>query len=146
MTAAVANTVGSAVRGIRNNNPGNIRRGQKWQGLAPVQTDSAFDQFVSMEYGCRALCKVLQTYRDAYGLNTVRKIIGRFAPPVENNTGAYVSAVASYMGVTPDQTLDLRTESRMAALMRGIIRHEVGIVASALVSQSALLAGIRMAA
>jgi hypothetical protein len=143
--AGTANAVGAAVRGIRNNNPGNIRRGNKWQGLAPVQTDPSFDQFVSMEYGCRALARVLATYR-SQGLNTVRKIINKYAPPVENNTSAYVNAVASYLGVTADQVIDIRMAWRMAQLMRAIIRHEVGVVASALVTDSAINAGIAMAA
>lgn len=29
-------------RGERNNNPGNIRHGAKWQGLASTQTDKDF--------------------------------------------------------------------------------------------------------
>ena len=38
-------------RGIRNNNPGNIRKGEKWKGLSPIQNDSSFCVFKSPEYG-----------------------------------------------------------------------------------------------
>ena len=39
-------------RGIRNNNPLNIRRGKdQWQGLRAQQTDASFCQFESLDYG-----------------------------------------------------------------------------------------------
>mgnify|MGYP003533551919 FL=1 len=42
-------------RGIRNNNPLNIRlSADKWQGMREEQTDKAFVQFKSMAYGYRA--------------------------------------------------------------------------------------------
>jgi len=69
---------------VRNNNPANIRRGStKWQGESAVQTDAAFVQFITPEYGIRALSKVLDTYASKYGLNTVSGIINRFAPPLK---------------------------------------------------------------
>ena len=55
-------------RGERNNNPGNIRHGSKWQGLSAQQTDPSFCQFVSPEYGIRAIYKLLQTYQKKYEL------------------------------------------------------------------------------
>ena len=44
-------------RGIRNNNPLNIRRTAKdqWKGLRAQQTDASFCQFESLEYGWRAV-------------------------------------------------------------------------------------------
>ena len=50
-------------RGIRNNNPLNIRRspGQTWQGECPVQTDKAFVQFRSMKWGIRAAFIISQS-------------------------------------------------------------------------------------
>ena len=43
-------------RGIRNNNPLNIRRTAKdqWKGLRAQQTDASFCQFESLEFGWRA--------------------------------------------------------------------------------------------
>jgi hypothetical protein len=40
-------------RGIRNNNPLNIRIGNTWLGERPEPTDHDFEEFVSMEYGLR---------------------------------------------------------------------------------------------
>ena len=41
-------------RGIRNNNPLNIRIGNQWLGERANPNDPAFEQFVAMEYGIRA--------------------------------------------------------------------------------------------
>jgi hypothetical protein len=80
-------------RGIRNHNPGNIRRnGDPWQGLAKDQTDREFFTFQSAVYGIRALARLLITYQDKYGLCTIETIIGRWAPAVENNTKARTSS------------------------------------------------------
>lgn len=114
------------MRGIRNNNPANIRRSStKWQGESATQTDSAFVQFVSPEYGIRALSKVLDTYSTKYSLRTVRGIISRFAPPSENNTEAYISAVANKLGVSPDEQISVGAYK--AQLVAAIIKHENGI-------------------
>jgi hypothetical protein len=84
-------------RGIRNNNPGNIDRNTtKWQGMADDQSsDPRFVVFKTPQAGIRALAKILLTYQNHDGLKTVRGIIGRWAPAVENNTSAYVAAVAA---------------------------------------------------
>ena len=63
-------------RGIRNNNPLNIRRSKdQWQGLRAVQTDPSFCQFETLEYGWRAAFKLLtRTYYHTYRLFTIRSI------------------------------------------------------------------------
>lgn len=91
-------------RGYRNNNPGNLRHGSKWQGLATTQTDTAFCQFVSMTMGMRALCKLLNNYIKN-GHNTIQKIISRYAPSVENNTAAYITTVSQMVSIQADRIL-----------------------------------------
>ena len=50
-------------RGLRNNNPGNIRRDRdKWQGEIVPSQDQSFKQFSSMAYGYRALIKFCLLY------------------------------------------------------------------------------------
>jgi hypothetical protein len=116
----------SLPRGIRNNNPGNIRKSKdKWQGLADIQPDTEFFSFVDPVYGIRALAKILRNYRDRYGLNTVQGIINRWAPPVENNTGAYVRMVANKVGVAPTEPLTWDA-GQMRRLVSAIIQHENG--------------------
>ena len=115
----------SGVRGIRNNNPGNIRlSSEKWQGLASVQNDPAFFQFVSPAYGVRAIGKILLNYEKKYSLRTVRELITRWAPPVENNTTSYVDAVARAINVQPDENLN--ASANLPGLTAAIIRHENG--------------------
>lgn len=83
-----------STRGIRNNNPANIRRGCAWKGLTEKQTDKEFCQFVSMTWGVRALLVTLRTYVRKYHLHTVREIITRWAPPSDgNNTEKYIEFV-----------------------------------------------------
>ena len=86
------------MRGIRNNNPLNIRHSaDRWQGARKEQTDKAFVQFETMAYGYRAAWKVLDSYwkhfkRERKPFN-IRNIISRWAPPSENNVDAYVKNV-----------------------------------------------------
>ena len=115
-----------SARGIRNNNPGNIRKGEKWKGLSEHQTDSSFCIFVSPEYGIRALVKILLTYYKKYQLNTVKKIISRYAPPNENETESYIKSVANQLGVASDEVIDLSSVAVLVVLLRAIIRHENG--------------------
>lgn len=125
---AGGSAVYSKIRGVRNNNPGNIRKGpEKWQGLAPEsdQSDPAFWRFLAPEWGIRAIVRILRTYQ-ARGLVTVRSIIGRWAPPTENNTDAYVAAVARQLNVSPDDRLTL-TGDQLTNLVKAIIRHENGV-------------------
>lgn len=111
-------------RGIRNNNPGNIRHGDSWVGLAPQQSDGSFCVFLSPEYGIRAMAKLLRTYQKRYNLNTVAALIRRWAPPVENNTAAYVRIVAKALGVGEEEWIDV-TE-KLPLLIPAIIKHENG--------------------
>ena len=94
-------------RGLRNNNPLNIRRsGDKWQGLRVLQEDREFFQFVSMEYGWRAAFVILcRTYYGKYKLRTIRDIVSRWDPAKENNTEAYIRHVSDYTGIGPDRDL-----------------------------------------
>ena len=94
-------------RGLRNNNPLNIRKSRKttWVGQSEKQEDRDFVQFCSMAYGYRAAFKVLQNYRVLYDCMTLRQYIHRWAPPIENNTDEYVNSVARTAGVNPDALL-----------------------------------------
>ena len=114
-------------RGIRNNNPGNLRRGESWQGLAAEQSDPDFCVFETMAYGCRALLKTLQTYVRKRGCKTVRQIIDRWAPPTENDTNSYVMHVASAVGRGADEAIPFDVDpSYYLAIARAIARHENG--------------------
>ena len=115
-------------RGVRNLNPGNIRITKSaWQGKIPVaqNTDGAFEQFESMEYGLRALMKLIVNYMRKYRFATIRQIIDRWAPPVENDTGAYVNAVAKRVGLSADEKL-VPDQATVSKICEAICFHENG--------------------
>ncbi|ECP6666135.1 structural protein [Salmonella enterica] len=116
-------------RGIRNNNPGNIRWGDDWKGLVPKsqRTDKDFCQFITPEYGVRAMIVILRNYQRKHGLNTITGIINRWAPTNENNTQAYIDSVAKSTGVIPDQFVHTDDSRFMMKLLQAIIRHENGV-------------------
>ena len=133
-------------RGIRNNNPGNLRHGCKWQGMVTEQTDADFIQFQGMTWGCRALLKTLRTYHEKLGLTTVEAIINRWAPPCENNTDSYAHHVAERLGVTPSDPLTF-TIGTYINLAKAIALHENGADALSIDEstwqEAAQLAGLR---
>lgn len=117
-------------RGLRNNNPGNIRiTKDKWQGLREKQEDKAFFQFKTMEYGYRALIRTLQNYRLKWGCKTISDFINRWAPPVENNTSGYISRVCKEMQVPNSYVPDINDRATMCAFAAAISQVENGVPA-----------------
>lgn len=122
IVVALAVTVSKLPRGIRNNNPGNIRKGSsQWVGKVNG-FDSSFETFDTAENGIRALAVLLKKYMQT-GTRTVRTIIKKYAPSTENDTEAYVIQVSRAVGLPPDRPLD---ESHIKSLVLAIIRHENG--------------------
>ncbi len=126
-------------RGIRNNNPLNIRRGgSAWVGLKKRQTDKDFCQFVTIDYGYRAAFKLMQTYFEKYGVRSMADLIGRWAPPAENRTAEYVATVLydiGRQGYDYDSRQPLPTPARdkslWCAIARAMLRQECGAAAAA---------------
>lgn len=115
----------STVRGIRNNNAGNIRaKSIIWDGQTGID-DKGFAIFKSPEWGIRALGKLLLNYERLHGLNTVSAIIARYAPPSENVTDSYVNSVAKKIGLDPHTSFIV--EDYLTELVNAIIKHENGI-------------------
>ena len=118
-------------RGIRNNNPLNIRKGSNWKGERPVQTDKAFEEFQTMQYGIRAGFVILRKYITGYNgitqkFNTIEKIVRRWAPPTENATQKYIDFVAKDMGISPSRTIAFSNKSLMVDLVYAMIFVECG--------------------
>lgn len=115
-------------RGIRNCNPGNLRKNtvDKWQGLSAEQDDPSFFKFDNAVYGIRALARTLLAYQDRNKCTDIFDYIGRWAPPTENDTVSYRKACADYVGVLPTDALDLHQYKNLRALTEAIIQHENG--------------------
>ena len=127
-------------RGLRNNNPLNIRRSHNnWVGLRRVQTDPEFVQFETMRYGFRAAFKILHAYYHVYDLKTVREILTRWAPENENNTARYISTVMTQLipnGIVrkADEVLPAPDEDMTVwcNIARAMYRVECGVQAASL--------------
>lgn len=135
-------------RGIRNNNPLNIRLSKTgWAGQVKTseQTDKAFVQFQSMYWGLRAACIVLfRTYRNKYGLRTVKGIVYRWAPPTENLSYLYAQKVAQKAGIGIDEDIysaggDM-LRNRLRAIIIAMMECENGIVYSGQYDQDIAMA------
>lgn len=125
-------------RGLRNNNPLNIRRNNtKWQGLSATQTDKSFFQFTSMAYGYRAAFKTLQTYilnkydTDKDGTaNELEDVIMRWAPPCENNTDVYIAIVEKRSGISRHTILNRNNREQLVAVVAAMSYVENGVPAN----------------
>ena len=117
-------------RGLRNNNPGNIRTNDDlFQGEIRPSKDKSFKQFTTMAYGYRAMFKILSNYYKNYKLDTIRKIISRWAPPKENHTEAYIKAVSDYAGIPADDPINVNDREQMIRIVAGMSRVENGVEA-----------------
>lgn len=118
-------------RGIRNNNPLNIRKGSNWKGERPNQTDKAFEQFISLEWGIRAAFKLLRNHISGFKgtrpkMNTYRKIITMWAPPSENATEEYINYVCRQCQAQPSDIIDPDNRKQMVWLAREMAFVECG--------------------
>ncbi|OPB17335.1 structural protein P5 [Pseudomonas fluorescens] len=124
-------------RGVRNNNPGNIDYNPRnaWQGQLGLEVgvpSPRFARFDTPENGIRALGKLLINYRGkdgmpgvgGPGIDTVRETITRWAPGNENNTEAYIAAVARRLGVNANDVIDVRKMATLRVMVTSIISHE----------------------
>ena len=116
------------IRGLRNNNPGNLKRGASaWQGKIPFpqSKDKTFEQFSSVAYGIRAMYKDL-IHDINKGKNTVKSLISEYAPKEENNTEAYINKVCKTLGIKPTDKLTSINSAFLLVLGRAIVKVEIG--------------------
>lgn len=117
-------------RGYRNNNPCNIRIStDKFQGEVQPSQDKAFKQFETAAYGYRAAFRILRTYINSYGLNTIRKIISRFAPANENHTENYIRVVSERSGIPADDPVYADSREMMIRIVAAMSFVENGVEA-----------------
>ena len=114
-------------RGLRLCNPGNIRiNSDLFQGEVRPSKDKSFKQFEMMTYGYRAIFKILSNYYRNYKLDTIRKMIGRWAPENENDTEAYIKAVSDYAGIPADDPININDREQMILIVGGLRKVENG--------------------
>lgn len=113
-----------SARGIRNNNPGNIRPGQGFKGEVGDDGEG-YARFDTIENGIRAIAVDLLT-KMSNAIDTVREIVTKYAPPTENDTAAYIKSVCAATGFKEDEILNLNHIEQLRKVVRAIIVHENG--------------------
>ena len=140
-------------RGTRNNNPLNIRHSaDQWQGAREEQTDKSFVQFKSMAYGYRAAWETLQSDYNRFSMQsrafTIKNIIGRWAPPKENDTEAYIrsvmrlSSIGGKENLLPPENVD--SYGRLSKMIAAMTCIECGIRMNQ-VDEEAIFQGYKLA-
>ncbi|EFO3078387.1 transglycosylase [Escherichia coli] len=123
-------------RNYRNNNLGNlVFANQEGATLeAPnAKGEQRFARFNTPEEGIRALANQVSSYYNGTSaaagyqkLQTVSSIISKWAPPKENNTNQYIDNVSKYLGVSPNEKIDVSNPEVMTQLVRAIATKEGG--------------------
>lgn len=116
-------------RGVRNNNPLNIRESKgdrtQWDGEHLLDLDKSFEEFKHPTYGFRAGARILRSY-SRQGFRTLSEMINRFAPSIENDTELYIKHVSEWTGISPNQVVDVNNNEQLAKLLHAMSRKEVG--------------------
>ncbi len=106
-------------------------------------TRGRFCVFASPQLGIRGMARNLFAYTDRLGLCAIDALITQWAPPPkkglvvgaaggeangedQNDTAAYIKAVAERLGMRPDTCVNLRDYKVLYAIVDAIIRHECG--------------------
>lgn len=121
----------SVPRGIRNNNPLNIRKGNNWKGERKVQTDKAFEEFETLQFGLRAGLKLIRNQISGFNgsrpkFNTIGKLIKVWAPPCENATDKYIDFVCQAVGKLPFDIIREDDQKLICEIARAMAFVECG--------------------
>lgn len=109
-------------RGIRNNNPGNLRfAGQR----GAIPDSDGFAVFPDKSAGIAALDRQLSLYMSR-GMNSIEDIISTYAPQNENDTEEYIKFVSNRTGIDRRQKLDPNDVVSTSKIIRSIIDMEQG--------------------
>jgi hypothetical protein len=114
------------VRGLRNNNPGNLVKTRlTWVGKLQKGNDSRFEQFEALKYGIRA--QMMDVINDIKkGKNTLTKLIHEYAPSFENDTTGYINNVAKSVNIKPNEVIKTIDTKFILSLSRAIYKVELG--------------------
>jgi len=126
--------------GLRNNNPGNIRPGDNWQGM--IGENQGFVVFENIAWGLRAMGKAI-IHEFNVGNNTIAKLISDWAPPSENDTEAYIRNMVKYTGFSADQALPA-DRATLKKLIRAHMNVELGLMYSSMITDADIDEGLAL--
>lgn len=117
--------INSQPRGVRNNNPLNIRKSpDKFQGEVLRLDEREFKTFSSIKYGFRAAFCIIRTYIMHHALCTIEKIIRRWCP--DDTADNYIKVVCHDTGLSPTEQLSFYNQGQMVSLVKAMARVETG--------------------
>jgi hypothetical protein len=132
-------------RGLRDNNPGNIRPNPTYIWSGQTSSENNYCTFDSVENGIRAMAKDLKTKIVKHGWNTIAKYIPAYAPEEDNNnTAGYIARVSKLSGFAPDAPLTANYDT-LFRLVKAHINVEVGDHYAGMITDDMIKAGVRMA-
>lgn len=110
--------------GYRSNNPLNIRYsvGNNWLGkIFPPASGKygLYERFEDLAYGYRAALVLLRNKGYILGgLNTIRKIITKWAPEDDHNyTQSYIANVSRLTGIDPDTVISRNDKNALSKIV-----------------------------
>jgi len=121
-------------RGIRNNNPGNIKfyESNNWLGKIPIQNNTdaldqdgepTFEQFEKWRYGIRAMIYLIKNRYLNEGFNTLKLILNKYDPGYNQN---YLNFLSTYVGMPDNQLIQPSDESTTKKIIMAIAKFENG--------------------
>lgn len=120
-------------RGLRNNNPLNIRinPANQWMGAADEQRDPQFVQFTSIVWGLRAGIVIIRNWLMAAARKneslTMGRIISKWAPASDgNNVPAYISKVHRLSGIAQHDNVVYSDKNQIVNLVWAMAFVECG--------------------
>lgn len=124
--------VASYPRGVRNNNPGNIKyySSNAWQGKIPAAQNTEerrldgtplFEQYVSWMYGVRAMIYLLKISYLPGPRNTIKKVLEEWAP---DYSSGYLSFLVNKVGKGENEVISPNDEQTIKKLVQAIARFE----------------------
>lgn len=128
----MSKTPANNIRGIRNNNPLNIKKGNNWKGERLAQIDPVFEEFTSIEYGIRAAMRLMINQISGFNgtrpkMNTLKKLISVWAPPSENSTTKYIDFVCQHLHCSPNAFIDPNDRTMICNIARAMAFVECGV-------------------
>jgi hypothetical protein len=130
-------------RGLRNNNPLNLRKTTTtWKDEVNNPQEASFESFRTLAAGLRAGIKNAKTQWNR-GKTTINTLVSVWAPPSENNTGAYVNTVAKAAGISKDKFIDWSDKNLVARIIHAMVIHENGAIANKYLPLAAVLTEVK---
>lgn len=127
--------------GLQNNNIGNLRGSDAWEGKIGMSATGGYVQFEDISWGIRAFLVNLYTQISKYGLDTPKKYLDKYAPSFENDTTNYIHKFTSDLGIGQNDKIPTDTES-LRKIVRSQMEMELGHKYSDLITDEDIDLGI----